>query len=111
MNREALLALGFTPHRYPQRDGEFFHIRAPIEHFPYAREHLIDSSLIWEGMAAVLEVLPDGQIQFSVPDADYIEGPHPLNSESGEGLLNEARAVKSSLACAQPFRTRLPSCP
>lgn len=90
ISKEQLLSAGFVPTLYEGQDGEFMVMQRKIEEFPYAKEHLIDGGYLCEGMLAILEVSPAGLIQFYIPEADYLEGPVPLDSEEGLALFRES---------------------
>ena len=57
---------------------------------PYANEHIVDGEYVSEDMIAVTEVLPDGSVQMSIADADYVEGPHPAGTDEANALLKDA---------------------
>lgn len=85
---------GFTPVTYKGQKGTFLAKTVKVESMPYAREHLIDHDYITEGMPATTEVLPDGRVQLCIGHADYVEGPHPIDSDEGQALLKDAIAAQ-----------------
>lgn len=93
MDKAQLIAAGFVPTRYEDQKGEFLTKRCRVEDLPYANEHLVDNDFIYGDMVAVTEIIPGGSIQFLVTDADYVEGPVPLDSEEGQALLKDAIAA------------------
>lgn len=89
MTEQELIAHGFVPTKYEGQEGIFLVKKGKVRDFPYSAEHLVDEDYIFGDSEAILDVTPDGQIQFYIPDSDYLEGPYPLDSELGRGLLNE----------------------
>ena len=93
MERQALIDAGFKPTTYEGDAGEYLTKRQPVSTLPYANEHIVDGEYVSEDMVAVTEVLPDGSVQMSIADADYVEGPHPAGSQEAEDLLKDALAA------------------
>ena len=85
-----LSAAGFSKRKYRGQDGTFLNKRMRLGDMPYAREHLIDGDWFLDSTIGVIEVIPDGRVQFYVEDRDYLEGPYPIGSEEGVALLKEA---------------------
>jgi hypothetical protein len=96
MDKAELLEHGFIEKTYPDQGGTFLVKEAKVRDFPYAREHIADGERVYGASLAKMEVTPDGNIQFRVEDAIYIEGPYPIASEEGQGLLKDALAAKVS---------------
>lgn len=94
MTRDELIDRGFTPRTYEGQEGEFLVMVAKLEDMPYASAHLVDGDLFFGDLEAITEVMPNGLIQFTVSDADYVEGPVELSSEEGQALLQDAIASK-----------------
>lgn len=93
MERQALIDAGFQPTTYAGDEGEYLTKRQPVSTLPYANERIVDGEYVSEDMTAVTEVLPDGSVQMSIADADYVEGPHPAGSEEAIALLKDALGV------------------
>lgn len=93
MDRQDLIAAGFTPKHYEGQAGEFLTKCVKVEKMPYAGEHLVDHDLIHDGMVAVTEVAPDGRVQLYIAEADYLEGPFQIDTEEAQALLRDAVAA------------------
>ena len=93
MEQAKLIAGGFVRTTYPRQEGEFLTKKVLVSQMPYANEHLVDGDFIHADMEAVTELVPDGTVQLSIAGADYVEGPHPVGSEEGIALLNDALAA------------------
>ena len=91
MDKAMLLQIGFAERTYEGQEGVFLTKEATVWDFRYAREHIVDNDSIRDEDRAVMEITPAGNIQFQIPSADYIEGPYPLESEEGKGLLNDCQ--------------------
>jgi hypothetical protein len=96
MEKAELLKHGFVERTYPGQEGVFLVKEAEVWDFPYAREHIADGERVYGASLAKMEITPDGDIQFTVEDAFYIEGPYPIASDEGQGLLKDALAAKVS---------------
>ncbi len=92
MDKETLLAGGFVPTTHPGQTGEFLTKRTLVEDLPYAREHMVDGSYIRASFEAITEVTPQGDVNFYIPDSEYVEGPYALASDEGLALVNDALA-------------------
>ena len=93
MDRETLLAGGFVPTTYEGQAGEFLVKSVPISSMPYAGEHLVDNDMVYPEFTGITEVIPVGMVQMYIPEADYLEGPVPLESDEGQALLRDALAA------------------
>jgi hypothetical protein len=93
MNKQELLKHGFVEQTYQGQEGTYLVKKGKAEHFPYAREHMVGAE-VTAYSDAVMEITPKNEIQFYVPYDDYLEGPYPLDSEEGQGLLKDAIAAK-----------------
>lgn len=94
MDRNEIIAGGFVPTAYDGLEGEFLTKRVRIDLMPHASEHLIDHDTVLPETEAITEVIPDGTIQFYIPDADYLDGPVKIDSAEGQALLHDALAAK-----------------
>lgn len=91
-----LLESGFFPKKYEGQSGEFLTKTVMVELMPYASKHVVDNDYITGNMMATTEVIPNGNVQLYIGDADYLEGPYAFNSDEGQGLLKDAMAAKST---------------
>lgn len=83
-----MLANGFVRKSYPSQEGEFIAKTVAVERLPYA-EKMIDGDYIAEGMKSTTELCPDGKVQLSIDDADYVEA-YQFDSDEGLALVNDA---------------------
>lgn len=94
MDKEYLVSGGFVPTTYDGQDGEFLTKRVCVGNMPHAAEHLIDGDLIFGSSEAVTEIIPGDLVQFHIPDADYLDGPVPVDSDEGQALIRDALAAR-----------------
>lgn len=76
------------------QEGEFLTKKARVEQMPYASKHLVDDDFIFGTSEAITEVIPGGLVQLHIPDADYVEGPLPVESDEGQALIKDALAAR-----------------
>ncbi len=90
---DRLVVSGFAPKRYKGQEGVFYRKDLRLGEMPYAKEHIVDDDDFFESTKAVIEVTPDGRVQFFIEERDYLEGPHPIDSDDGQALLKDAGFV------------------
>jgi hypothetical protein len=98
MDVQALIAGGFVPVRYDGQEGEFLTRHSKVHDLPYAREHLVDGDYIDAEMSCCTEIIPPDangvvRVQFSISEADYMEGPWEISTDEGQALLKDALAA------------------
>lgn len=93
METELLLAKGFKIKTYEGQEGEFVSFTCKAESMPYVSEYLVDDDFIFGDMDVFVEVTPAKTVHLYIPDADYMEGPFPVDSEDAQRLLREALAA------------------
>ncbi|CAB3754193.1 hypothetical protein [Paraburkholderia humisilvae] len=90
MNIHVLTASGFAPVEYHGQQGTFYTKKLCVAAMPYMRTHAIDQDTIFETTEMVVEVTPDGRVQMTAIDTDYVEEPVGIDTEDGAGLLRDA---------------------
>lgn len=93
MDKAELLEHGFVERTYPDQVGVYYIKEGKVEDFPYARQHIGGMGDIGQFDDAILEVTPDGKVQFMIAVADYVEA-YPLDSEEGQALLKDGIEAK-----------------
>lgn len=94
MDRIQLIAAGFKPATHEGQVGEFLAKRCRVEDMPYAHAHVEDGDMVLGTMQAITEITPEGHVQMLIADADYVEGPIPVDSDEGRALIADAMAAK-----------------
>ena len=88
---EALIANGFVAMTYPGQDGVYYRRDTTVRSMPYLGR-VIDREYIFEDSVVRTEVHPDGRVQVSIAETDYVEELVPASSEDGQGCLRDAIA-------------------
>jgi hypothetical protein len=90
---EALIQYGFVPKVYPDQGTETFYLKTlKARDMPHFLVNFVDGERVSEDDDIVVEVVPDGTMQWvsQNPDSDQFEDGIPLDSEKGRALLRDA---------------------
>jgi hypothetical protein len=93
MQRDILIESGFAPKTYDGQEGEFLTKKIRVGDMSSAFTDLIDHEYIFDTSEAIVEVTPCGKVQVLILDADYLEGPYPMDSDNGKTLLKTAAGL------------------
>lgn len=94
MNRKALITAGFVPTEYPSQEGEFLVKTTRVHQMP-SRNVMLQMDIFENNHVVITEVCPDRKVQVYLPEIDVLVCRHPVDSDKGQVLIQEAMAANN----------------